>query len=342
MKKTNTNILFTSVGRRSYLVKYFKKALGEKGEIHAANSSKISPAFLYADHTVITPLIYNDEYIPFLLDYCRNNQIRAIISLFDVDLPILSKNKNLFEKQGIKVIVSNQDIIDICNDKWKTFNFLKNNGFNVPKTYIDLKNVRLELANNTLAFPLILKPRWGMGSIGIYQADNEIELEILYNKIKREIMDTYLKYESSIDVENSVLIQEKLQGKEYGIDIINDLEGNYRNTICKLKYAMRSGETDCAMTVYNEELKSLGEQISGKLHHIANLDVDIFEHGNQFYVLEMNARFGGGYPFSHQAGVNLPLAIIKWLTGEKVSKELLEYKENVVCQKDIEIVELDV
>ena len=72
------NILLTSVGRRTYLVEYFKEALKDRGEIHVSNSTSLSPAFLKADHYVITPLIYSKEYIPFLLDYCKNNKISAL------------------------------------------------------------------------------------------------------------------------------------------------------------------------------------------------------------------------------------------------------------------------
>ena len=80
---------------------------------------------------------------------------------------------------------------------------------------------------------MILKPRWGMGSIGIYKADNNEELEVFYKKLSREIFNTYLKYESSVDIEQSILIQEMIIGQEYGLDIINDLHGNYQNTIVK-------------------------------------------------------------------------------------------------------------
>ena len=125
------NILFTSVGRRSYLVEYFKNALGGRGQVHVANSSNMSPAFLVADCHVITPLIYDSGYIPFLLEYCKNNNINAIISLFDIDLPILSANKEQFNKIGTQIIVSDMNVIDICNDKWKTFKFLKDCGINI-------------------------------------------------------------------------------------------------------------------------------------------------------------------------------------------------------------------
>ena len=154
--------------------------------------------------------------------------------------------------------------------------------------------------------------------------------------------NTYLKYESSIDVDHAILIQAMIDGQEYGLDIINDLEGNYQNTIVKKKVAMRSGETDCAETVDSIEIKQIGEKLSKTIKHIANLDCDVFvTSDNTIYVLEMNARFGGGYPFSHLAGVNLPMAIIKWLSNESVDiKELLTAKPSVYGQKDINIVRI--
>lgn len=331
------NILFTSVGRRTYLVNYFKEALNGEGKIFVANSDVNSPAFLAADECVVSPLIYDDNYISFLLEYCDKNKINAIISLFDIDLPILSKNKKLFEDNGINVIVSDKNVLNICNDKYSTYKFLKENGFNTPKTYLDV-----EEAKKYLKYPVILKPRWGMGSIGIYKADNNEELEVFYKKLSREIFNTYLKYESSVDIEQSILIQEMITGQEYGLDIINDLHGNYQNTIVKKKIAMRSGETDCAQTVDNVGLKNIGMNISRKIKHIANLDCDAFiDENGDVYILEMNARFGGGYPFSHLAGVNLPKAIVKWLNKEEVSvDDLLTATSGVRGQKDIQIVRI--
>lgn len=334
------NILITSVGRRGYIVEYFKEALGNSGKVYVANSSDLTPAFKYADGSVVTPLIYDDNYIDFIIEFCKEKDIKLVISLFDIDLPVLSKNKERFDEEGIILVVSNNEFVEICNDKWKTYNFLKSKDIKVPKTYIDLKKLYKDIENNVIKYPIIIKPRWGMGSISILEADNEEELKILYNKAKRNIFETYLKYESSMDIENCVLFQEKINGVEYGLDVINDLNGDYVNTIVKRKYAMRSGETDCAKTEKNEKMERLGEKISSYSRHIANLDVDVFLTDNDLYVLEMNARFGGGYPFSHMAGVNLPKAIITWAQGEKVDNSLLYAKNNILCHKDIRIIEL--
>ena len=98
---------------------------------------------------------------------------------------------------------------------------------------------------------------------------------------------------------------------------------------------MRGGETDTAVTVYDPDIYALGKTISEKLRHIANLDADVMVQNGQAYVLELNCRFGGGYPFSHLAGANLPLAIIKWLTNETVNDHLFEIEFGITGTKDI-------
>lgn len=335
------NLLLTSVGRRSYLVDYFKSALHGTGEVHVSNSSSLTPAFLCADYGTETPLIYSDEYIPFLLSYCQKHCIDAIISLLDMDLPILAANREKFETIGTKLIVSNSEVISVCNDKWNTYNFLRSNGFNAPNTWIDLDELKTHFKGH-LPFPLIVKPRWGMGSIGIYEADNELELEVFYNKVKQAIFKSpLLKYEAAQDYEQCVIIQEKIDGQEYGIDVINDLNKNYQTTIVRRKIAMRAGETDCAQIEDIPEIKALGEQLSKTLGHIANLDVDVFLKNGKPYILEMNARFGGGYPFSHLAGVDLPQAIVNWLRGETLQAELLDAKTGVIGHKDLAIRKLN-
>ena len=331
-------ILLTSAGRRGYLVKYFMEAVEKQDEIHVANSSPNSTAMKYGHKSVTTPLIYSEEYIPFLKNYCVKNKIDALISLFDIDLQILSNNKKEFEDIGVEVIVSSKALISICNDKWLTFNYLTKKGFNTPLTFLSVVDAVKAVRKGIVKFPLIVKPRWGMGSISVFEAESLHELEILYKKTKNAIDSTYLSYESQEDLEKCVVIQEKLLGQEYGLDIINDLEGNYQVTIVKSKIAMRSGETDCAETVMNADLDYMGMQLSKALGHVGNLDVDAFIVDGSPYILEMNARFGGGYPFSHIAGVNLPLAITRWLKGERVDSKILTAEIGVIGYKDIVVI----
>ncbi len=328
------NVLLTSVGRRAYMVKYFKDVLGKDGHVHVCNSDDKTVAFHYADKAVISPLIYNEEYVPFLLNYCKENSIDIVVSLFDIDLPILSKNKDKFEKIGTKVIVSTPELIEICNDKWKTYLFLKENGFNVPKTYLTLQKTMLALESGELKYPIVIKPRFGCGSIALSIAEDELALLYYYSRNVRTINKSYLKYESD-SVEDKIIFQELLDGQEYGADVINDLNGEFQTVNIRKKIAMRAGETDIAELVCDTEIEKTLERLGKITKHVGNMDVDVFMVDKKPYVLEMNARFGGGYPFSHIGGCDLPKAIVDWVLGKKVDKNQLKQQSGKKIFKEL-------
>lgn len=329
------NILLTSAGRRTYLINYFKNALKNTGLVYASNSI-LTYTLLQADKYVITPNIYDKSYIDFLIEYCKKENITAIISLFDIDLPILAKHKQLFKENGIDIIVSDENVTKVCNDKWSTYKFLNNIGINQAKTFKSYNEAKTAIEKKEISFPVILKPRWGMGSIGIYEAEDYDELLVFYNKLNRDIFKTYLKYESNADKDACVIIQEKINGQEYGLEIFNDLKGNYITTIAKQKLAMRSGETDIAKIVDNSDFTIIAKKISSNLKHIAVLDVDCYLlPNNKIYVLEMNCRFGGQYPFSHIAGADFPKQIIKWLMGEPTDKSCIDVQTGIIGCKEL-------
>lgn len=334
------NVLLTSVGRRAYMVKYFKEVLGAEGQVHVCNSDNKSIAFKYADKKVISPLIYDENYIPFLVEYCKENSIDIIISLFDIDLLILARHKKEFEEIGTNVIVSNEGIIEICNDKWQTYEFLTKNCFNTPKSFLKIKEVIKKIKEGNLSYPVVVKPRYGCGSISVSIAHDEEDLIYLTKKANQEINDSYLKYESAASDEK-IVYQECLIGQEYGADIINNLKGEVQNVIVRKKIAMRSGETDIAELVDEPIIRDELGRLGIITKHIANMDCDVFLVNGKPYILELNARFGGGYPFSHMGGCNLPQAIVNWVKGEKVDRDTLLSRTGVIGFKEIFISELD-
>lgn len=331
--------MLTSVGRRAYMVKYFKEVLGNTGKVYVSNSDNKSIAFKYADEKVISPLIYDENYIPFLLDCCKKNSIDILISLFDIDLLILARHKNQFGKIGTKVIVSDPQIIEICNDKWKTYQFLKENGFHAPASYLSINDVITKISIGELNYPIVVKPRYGCGSISVAIAYDEEDLRYLTKKANEDIANSYLKYESSV-TENKVIYQECLKGQEYGADIINDLNGKTQNVIVRKKIAMRSGETDIAELVDEPIIERELEELGKATKHIANMDCDVFLVDRVPHILEMNARFGGGYPFSHMGGCNLPKAIIEWVKGNVVDKDMISAKTGITGFKEIYITQV--
>lgn len=329
------NILLTSVGRRTYLVHYFQQALCGCGKVYASNSV-MTYSMSQADGYVISPQIYDKQYIDFILEFCKQNAITAIISCFDIDLPVLAANKSRFKDNGITVVVSSPEVTKICNDKWLTYKAVTSFGLNSPRTWCCVEDVKQAIDNGSLSYPVILKPRWGMGSIGIYKANNEEELCVLYNKLHAEIFKTYLRFESKEDEEKCIIIQEMINAQEYGLDVFNDLNGELVTIVAKKKIAMRAGETDIAEIVDNSPFLKVGQELSKGLKHIANLDVDCFlDESGTVYVLELNCRFGGQYPFSHLAGVDFPKQIIEWLSGNNTQKILVTPTIGVRSCKDL-------
>ena len=316
------NILFTCAGRRTYLLKYFKAQLGNDGLIVGTDMQLTAPALTAADIREQVPAVYAPDYIDRTIDICRIHEIKALICLNDLELPILAANRARFEEIGVKVIVSTPEVIDVCFDKYLTAKYVESLGLSTPLTFIDYREAVEALEAGTLQFPLVLKPRWGSGSIGIEFVNTIDELEEVYamllKKVKKSILATASKGNEYI------LIQQKIEGQEYGMDVMNDLNGNYRAVSVKKKLAMRAGETDKAQTVDNPSIRAIGKTLGQNLRHIGNLDVDVFEKDGKYYVLELNPRFGGGFPFSYEAGVNFPGAIIEWLKGNDIDEAMLQ------------------
>lgn len=333
------NILFTCAGRRTYLLKYFRENMSEGDLIVATDMQLSAPALQAADVRIQVPGVYDPDYIEILLGICREQKIDALFSLNDLELPILAHNKSKFEKIGVRVVVSDPQVIDIAFDKYSATCWIESLGLKTPKTFLSLEGCFRALAAGQVEFPLFLKPRWGSGSIGLELAEDEEELKVYYNMLMKKIKRTILA-RASVGSEY-ILIQETLTGPEYGLDIMNDLEGNYVGTCVKRKLAMRSGETDKAEMCNIPELEEMGRLIGQNLKHVGNLDVDVMQRADgEFCVLELNPRFGGGFPFSYEAGVNLPKAMIQWIKGEKVDAGLLKPEYGKVFAKNDYLVEI--
>ena len=327
------NVLLTCAGRRNYLIKFFQEALGDRGLVFAADASAEAPALQEADKAFVVPLVNQTDYFDTLLAICRQHQVRLLISLNDLELSLLARQRARFLKAGTLPVISSPEVVDTCLDKWATVEFLRSCGLNVPKTYISLGEAREALLREEIAFPLVVKPRWGNASIGIEYPEDEEELELAYRLIRKRLPRTILAKASAADPARSILIQERFNGHEYGLDVINDLGGRYVTTFVKRKLTMRAGETDRAVTVENERLGKLGETIGQRLGHVGNLDCDVFVNETGCHLLEMNPRFGGGYPFSHVAGANLPAALIAWANEEEPDASWLRVEPNIVASK---------
>lgn len=179
----------------------------------------------------------------------------------------------------------------------------------------------------------MIKPRWGSASIGIVEVEHVEDLAPSYHLVRRQLARTILARASAGDLERAVLIQERVPGQEYGLDVVNDLDGRHVATFARCKLAMRAGETDRAVTVESRELERIGALIGEQLGHVGNLDCDVFVDQGLPRVLELNPRFGGGYPFCHAAGADLPAALLAWAAGRAPDPRWLRVRPGVRAAK---------
>lgn len=333
------NILLSSIGRRSYLARYFQEALAGNGIVVGTNTLAETTGMLAVDVPEVVPPAKDPSFIDALLKICEKHEIKMLFSLHDWEAPYLSAAKERFIEKGIIPVIADLGMVLTCLDKWQTVRFASELGIPAPKSFINLDTALAALSEQDLSFPLIVKPRWGQGSIGIRILESERDLKSAYSLLSQDAANAewgrFLKTSES----GGILIQEFIEGREYGVDAVNDLEGNHVACFVKEKLGMRAGETDASTTADIPQLQESGRLISNAIRHPGNIDMDfIVTPSGAGYLLEVNPRFGGGYPFTHAAGVNIPAALISWGKGLSPRTDWLKMELGVTAYKDLIIV----
>ena len=314
------NILITSVGTRNKIVQYFKKELGDNGKIVATDNSELAPAIYEADKYYIVPRIDDSGYIDNLIDICKKENIDCIFALIDPELSLISKNKDKFLEIGVTPLVSDYDVVELAFDKYKMYQYLKSNGFNCAKTYINKEDFYKDLDDGKITFPVFVKPYKGSASININKVNSKEEIDTLFNAY------------------DDLLIQEFLDGQEIGADVyIDPISRRVISIFTKEKIKMRAGETDKARSFKDEKLFDIIVKLVEKIGYKYMIDMDIFRVDGEYYISEINPRFGGGYPHAYEAGVNFPKMVLNSINDIENNSQIGDYDENIYMMKYNEI-----
>ena len=332
-----TNILFTAVGRRAYLVNYFKEALQCcGGKVYAANSIGGTPGVMAADAFEIVPRSADPGYIDALVNLCRRWRISLLFSLHDWDAPVIARHKDRFLEVGTIPVMGDAKILATCLDKYSTVREMERIGIPVPWTTHLLDEAFNRMRER--GEPMVVKPRWGQGSIGLFNVNTEQELELAFklsDSMYRRFSNACEEIDSSAP---QMIVQKRIFGDEYGCDIVNGLDGEFRRAFVKRKSGMRAGETDAAESVDMPDIAEAAEKIGRWSRHLGCMDSDwiVGEDGTP-YLIELNPRFGGGYPFTHLAGANVVQACVNWANGIDDWSWCENYHTGVKIGKEIEL-----
>ena len=314
------NILILAAGTRNKIVQYFRRALAGDGIVVATDASRLGPAIYDADKYYIVPHITAPGYIDVILDICVKEHINGVLSLIDPELSLLAENEEKFSAIGTKVIGSPYELCELSLDKFEMYRWLSTHGYNCARSWMDREEFYKALDDGSVSFPVFVKPARGSASINISKVYDRQTVDLLFEHY------------------DGLMIQEFLSGQEIGADVYIDMiSGEVVSIFTKKKLLMRAGETDKAVSFKDPVLFELIERFVRDAGYKAQIDIDIFDVGGEYYISEVNPRFGGGYPHAYEAGCDHMSLIINNLSGRINDRHIGGYEDGVCMMKYNEI-----
>ena len=307
------NILMCSVGRRGELLKDFKNSMSEGSKIVATDLSPYAPALYFADKQYLVPRIDDPSYINTILDICRKEQINAITTFIDPEIEILAKNRNKFAELGVEVLAPYEETATLCFDKYKMFKKLSSCGIPTVMTWGTIEEFDEAKSAGMVDFPVFIKPRTGSGSVGARKVFN---YDILLESMKED---------------PSLIIQEFMDCEDLDADVyIDTITHKAVSAFSKRKIETRIGGASKTVSFKDEKLFLFISKIVKVLKFNGPVDMDFFYRNGEYYLSEINPRFGGAYLHAYGAGVDFIKLIEKNLNGEANVPTFGDYEEGIV------------
>ncbi len=304
-------IILTAIGKRVELIKHLKT----QGRVVGVDSSEVNAGRYFTDAFYLVPKASENGYIDSLLGLCKKEKADYIIPLHEAEFDILCDNRERFEKAGTTLILSDKSIIDICKDKNRTAHFFEKYNIPTPITY-DKEQI------NNAAFPLIIKPSDGMGSMGVFAANDEEDLKYALKKTSNPI------------------IQERVTGTEYTADVLCDMGGNIVYIVPRERIEVRDGEVNKSRVVLDDSIIDLSVKVVDALKEEGTvrgpLTLQCFKRRDgSLKMLEINPRFGGGVPLSFASGADYSKVFLEISENRNIvpndlqEKTMLRYDESI-------------
>ena len=308
----NIIILFSCIGRRVSLLRSFQTAAAElnlRPHIIGTDVTSLSAALQLCDKRHIVHRVEHADYLGQLTDIVEKDRVNLLVPTTDLDLRLLAQNTGLFEQLGCHVLISRPDVIDICQDKRRTFQFLSQNAFNTPVTM----DAAEALVKRDLVFPCFLKPWDGHAGRGTAKVENRDQLEVFARRIP------------------NCIVQEFVDGVEFTCDVFVDFDMKVRCVVPRKRIEIRGGEVSKGQTVRHEAIMSQTRALVEALGAgpgVITIQL-IIDAAENIKFIEINPRFGGGVPLSIKAGADFPKWILQQMVEEEPDIEFGNFKDGL-------------
>lgn len=303
------NVLLTSAGRRTSLLRIFQSCIHERdGRVWAGDCDPLAPTLQVADEQIVLPPIEDADYRPALLDHARRHDVDLLVPLIDPDLRPLAEARDAFAEEGCQVLVSTPDLLDVTQDKWTTLQHFSETGIRTPESWLPDTSPR-----DAWPESVFVKPRSGSASKGA-------------RRVSRSELSAALA-----TMENP-LLQEVVEAPEMTVDALFDLDGTLLHYVPRLRLRTRAGESIQGRTLPDADVGSWLRPILrdlGDLGARGPVTLQAFLTEPEPTLSEINARFGGGFPLAHAAGGHYPEWIVEMCAGHSVEPRLGTYTEDL-------------
>lgn len=307
------NLLFCSVGRRCELLKDFRRTLGEELKIVVTDHSEVAPAMAFADRAYQVPLIRDPEYIPMILEICKKEEIDAVTTLIDPEIMLLAEHRAEFEALGVLVLAPYEETARLCFDKYEMYRFLTRNNINTPRTWGSLPDFLKAYEAGEISFPVFVKPRTGSGSVGARRIDTP--------ELLGQVMEE----------DKSLIVQELMTGEDLDADVYVDTISHQPVAIfSKRKLSTTIGGANKTISFKDEALFAFIRKVLSLMKFCGPLDMDFFYQDGEYYLSEINPRFGGAYLHAYGAGVDFVKLIRENAAGRENRENIGDFEEDVV------------
>ena len=291
----SVTVLVSSVGRRSQLIECFRQSLSELGMhgrvLGVDAAPETAPAAYLVDKCFSVARCCDPGFIDDVLKIAIEEDVCLIVPTIDTELSVYAANRLRFLEHGIAVAVSDSETIRIACDKVETHRWLVENGFPTPRQGNPDEVLRSPVQ---WTFPLILKPRWGSASTNVFTVESLVALRELAERRK------------------GLIVQEIARGDEYTVNVFVK-EGRCVCAVPHRRLETRGGELSKGITVRDERLMQLATGIAERLPGARGaLNIQCFvDADGTISIIEINARFGGGFPLANRAGAKFPLWLLE-------------------------------
>ena len=296
-----TNILITSAGKRVALTRHFKETLSRffpKAKVYTTDMHPdMAPAAYVSDRCFAVPCVKSPEYPDILLSLCREHGVGMVVPTIDTEIMVLAALKERFAKEGIHVIVGDTSFVGLCRDKRNTGAFFESRGIRVPHS----------IDKHHPTFPLFAKPY-----------DGSLSTNLHFITKPEELTDDILHDDKLLFME---YIDRKVY-KEYTVDMYFGRDHEVKSIVPRERIEIRAGEINKGRTAKNAIVPYLKERLAHTDGCVGCICMQLFFHPDTRDIvgIEVNPRFGGGYPLTYMSGANYPeLLIREYLLGERIA-----------------------